>query len=143
MKKKLYLILNIIIFTVITNTIAANQNIYFNEGKKLFDSKKYEEARIKFEKDIVFNPKNFNSYLYLAKIFNQEKKSYLEKNNLNTVISLDPKNEEAIYYLALISIEESNFDKANEYIEKLKITCSKLCSKDKSLKKKLNDLIKK
>ena len=35
------------------------------------------------------------SYLYLSKIFNNFKKKDLEEQNLNTVILLNPKNEEA------------------------------------------------
>ena len=69
----------------------------FKEGKKLFDLKKYKDSKFKFEKDIVFNPKNENSYLYLAKIFNKEENIELEENNLNTVVILNPKNEEAVY----------------------------------------------
>ena len=47
---------------------------YFEEGKVLFDQKKYLKSKFKFEKDIVFNPKSELSYLFLAKIFNEEKK---------------------------------------------------------------------
>ena len=35
-------------------------------------------------------------YLYLAKIFKEEEKDELEENNLNTVLLLNPKNEEEI-----------------------------------------------
>ena len=61
--------------------------------------KKYNLAQFKFEQDIVFNPKNENSYLYLAKIYNFKKNDNLEEKNLNTVILLNPKNEEAILSL--------------------------------------------
>ena len=62
--------------------------------------KKYDLAKFKFEKDIVFNPKNENSYLYLAKIYKFKKDDNQEEKNLNTVILLNPKNEEAILNLA-------------------------------------------
>ena len=54
---------------------ANSENIYLNDGIKLFDKKNYEESKIKFEKDIVFNPKSETSYLYLAKIFKRKKKT--------------------------------------------------------------------
>ena len=40
----------------------------------LFNKNKFEEARFKFEQDIVYNPKNELSYLYLSKIFNKQEK---------------------------------------------------------------------
>ena len=46
-----------------------------------------DDAKIKFEQDIVFNPKNELSYLYLSKIFNKLDKK-LEEQNLNTVMLL-------------------------------------------------------
>ena len=50
------------------------KNKYFEEGVKLFENKKFEEAKFKFEKEIVYNPKNELSYLYLSKIFKNLKK---------------------------------------------------------------------
>ena len=73
---------------------------YFQEGINLYNKKKFEEAKFKFEQDIVFNPKSELSYLYLSKIFNKQDKKNLEEQNLNTVMLLNPKNEEAIYYLS-------------------------------------------
>ena len=46
---------------------------FFNKGLKYFKDKKYEDARFMFERTLIFNPKNSNSYLYLAKIYNIEK----------------------------------------------------------------------
>ena len=51
-----------------------SESNFFDEGKKLFQNQNFEDAKFKFEKDIVFNPKNEKSYLYLAKIFNKKKK---------------------------------------------------------------------
>ena len=41
----------------------------------MYQSKKYEDARFMLERNIVFNPKDAKSYLYLAKIYNQRRKS--------------------------------------------------------------------
>ena len=54
-----------------TNISLSNEN-FFNKGLKLFNDKKYEDARFMFERSIVFNPKDSTSYLYLAKIYNIE-----------------------------------------------------------------------
>ena len=132
----------ILIISVSAQSVLAEDNNFFEKGKELYEEKKYNDARFKFEQDIVFNPKNENSYLYLAKIFNKEKKPKLEEDNLDTVILLNPKNEDAIFYLTQLSIKNSNFKKAEELIVKFKKVCKKKCSNEKELTKKLNILLK-
>ena len=121
-----------------SNVIANTKNLYFEKGKKLFDDKNYKDSKFYFEKDIVFNPKNEISYLYLAKIFKKEKTENLEENNLNTVLLLNPKNEEAIYLLTIYNINKSNFLKAKELILTMTFVCEKLCSTKNELQEKLN-----
>ena len=60
-----------LIFLFLTSNAQANKLSYFLEAKKLFEKNNFEKSRFLFEKDIVFNPKNEISYLYLAKIFNK------------------------------------------------------------------------
>ena len=133
---------NIIIIFILTcficNTSYA-KNSYYEEGKKFFDKKNFKESKFFFEKDIVFNPKSEKSYLYLAKIFNVEKNINFEENNLNTVILLNPKNEEAIYKLTLLKIKKSDYDYAKKLIENLQEVCVNLCSKKNELNKKLKN----
>ena len=50
------------------NNLQAGPN-YFNEGLTFYEKKELDKAKFKFEQDIVFNPKNEKSYLYLSKIF--------------------------------------------------------------------------
>ena len=121
---------------------ANSENKYLNDGIELFDKKNYEESKIKFEKDIVFNPKSETSYLYLAKIFKEKKKKSLQENNLNTVLLLNPKNEEAVYLLALLNIEKSNFSKSKELIKNLNLLCNNFCNKIKELENKLENSLK-
>ena len=71
MKKKLQLILVFYFLINVLNFSNSNEN-FFDEGLKLFNKKKYEDAKFFFERGIVFNPKDYNSYLYLAKIYNIE-----------------------------------------------------------------------
>ena len=139
---KLFINFITIFFCLFFSKILLAEDVYFQEGKKLFELKKYEDSKFKFEKDIVFNPKNENSYLYLAKIFNKKGKKSLEETNLNTVILLNPKNEEAIYLLADLNIKNSNFSKAKELLNTLGVVCEKFCSSKKELSKKLESLSK-
>ena len=96
-----------------------NQNI-FNQGVELFNKDKFEDAKFKFEQDIVFNPKSELSYLYLSKIFNKQEKRNLEEQNLKTVMLLNPKNEEAIYNLAKLKLKSSDYNKSKELNNRLK-----------------------
>ena len=123
----------------LSTTLSAEKN-YFLEGEMLFKKKNYTKSKFQFEKDIVFNPKNEKSYLYLAKIYKLEKKDEFEEQNLKTVILLDPKNEEAIYLLTLLKIKQSNYEKSNQLIKNFEAVCSNLCDNQKELKEKIKDL---
>ena len=112
---------------------------FFEEAKKLFDKEKYEESKFLFQRDIVFNPKKPESYLYLAKIFKIEKNIKKQEKHLNTTILLDPKNEEAIYLLMNIEIERSNFDKVKKLKKNFELICSSLCTKISFIDEKLKN----
>ena len=142
MKKNLLIIFILFIILNLSHTTVNAKNSYFEDGKKLFDNKNYKDSKFYFEKDIVFNPKSENSYLHLAKIFKEEENDNLEENNLNTVLLLNPKNEEAIYLLTLLNIKISNFSKANELIATLTAVCEKLCSSKVELQVKLDSSLK-
>ena len=124
------------------HSVVNAKNSFFNDGKKLFDKKKYNDSKFYFEKDIVFNPKSENSYLYLAKIFKEKENDSLEENNLNTVLLLNPKNEEAIYLLTLLNIKISNFSKAKELIVSFNSVCKKMCSSKLELQSRLDNSLK-
>ena len=130
----------ILLITLFLCTSIFAKNSFFQEAEKLFKEKKYSQSKFKFEKDIVFNPKNEMSYLYLAKIFNQQKDDFMEEQNLNTVILLNPKNEEALYLLALLNIKKSDYDRSEKLIKDFKEVCSTFCKKESELIKKLENL---
>tara|TARA_B000000441_G_C21348923_1_gene126828 strand:+ start:33 stop:455 length:423 start_codon:yes stop_codon:yes gene_type:complete len=132
----------ILILIILSNSVYANTN-FFEEGFNLFKKKKFNEAKFKFEQDIVFNPKNEMSYLFLSKIFNNLNKKELEEQNLNTVILLNPENEEAIYNLAKLKLDTSDYLKSKELNEKLSNLCKKFCEESKNLKKEIENLSKK
>ena len=127
-------ILQIILLLILMSSNALAGANYFNEGLKFYKNKELNKAKFKFEQDIVFNPKNEKSYLYLSKIFNEQKKKELEEKNLKTVILLNPKNEEATYNLAQLRLKESDFEGSKQLIEKLLIFCKNYCLKSEKLK---------
>ena len=131
-----------IIFFLLTNTLYAKSK-YFDEGVNLYNKEKFKEAQFKFEQEIVFNPKSELSYLYLSKIFNKLDKKDLEEQNLNTVMLLNPKNEEAIYNLAKLKLATSDYKKSKELNNKLSSICDKFCNKNSELKIEIENLSKK
>tara|TARA_B100001057_G_scaffold38291_1_gene34527 strand:+ start:1220 stop:1642 length:423 start_codon:yes stop_codon:yes gene_type:complete len=139
---KKILIQNIFIYFTLLGIANADKS-FFNTAKDLFDNKRFDEAKFKFEQDIVYNPKNENSYLYLAKIYKIEKNNNLEESNLKTVILLNPENEEAVHDLTLLKLRKSDYEQSQKLIQNFKLICNKRCSESSKLQKKLDNLIKK
>ena len=135
--------LKIIFFLILipSNLLAATD--YFSEGLMFYKKNDLDKAKFKFEQDLVFNPKNEKSYLYLAKIFNTQKKKDLEEKNLNTVILLNPKNEDAVFSLAKLKLNESDYKESKKLIEQLLIFCKTYCQKSKKLKTQIENSLKK
>ena len=137
-KKILYTLVLLFLFN---NLLAKSE--YIKEGIDLYNKNKFEDAKFKFEQDIVFNPKSEISYLYLSKIFNKLDKKNLEEKNLNTVMLLNPNNEEAIYNLAMLKLTSSDYKKSTELNKKLKSLCKNFCTKSNQLKIEIENLSKK
>ena len=129
-------------FFLLMNFLHAKSD-YFSEGVNLYKKEKFKEAKFKFEQEIVFNPKSELSYLYLSKIFNKLDKKDLEEQNLNTVMLLNPKNEEALYNLAKLKLASSDYKKSKELNKKLSSICNKFCNKNNELKIEIENLSKK
>ena len=70
-------------------------------------------------------------------------KKVLEEQNLNAVILINPKNEEAIYNLSKLKLSTSDYKKSKELNEKLISLCSKLCIQSQKLKIEIENLSKK
>ena len=126
-------------FSLFSLFAKANENNFFNEAKDLFEKKKYEDSKFLFHRNIVYNPKDSASYLYLAKIFKIEEDKKKEEKNIKTTLLLDPKNEEAMYLLIDMELERSNFSKANELNNDFKIICIEMCEKIISIESRLKN----
>ena len=129
----------ILTFTLICITSKAHDHNFFNEAKNLFDKEQYEDSKFLFHRNIVYNPKDSESYLYLAKIFKIEDDKKQEEKNIRTALLLDPKNEEAMYLLIDIELERSNFSKAEELSKDFKKICVKMCQKLASIESRIKD----
>jgi len=120
--------------------LALAENSFFEDGKKKFNEKKYEESKFLFQRSIVFYPKDKDSYLYLAKIYKFEDNKIEEQKNINTVLLLDPKNEEANYLLMEIELKKSNYSKVRELAENFSKICNKLCNRKNLILESLENL---
>ena len=132
----------ITILFLIPNFLFAKSE-FFEEGINLYNKKKFDDAKFKFEQDLVFNPKNELSYLYLSKIFNKQDKKELEEQNLKTVMLINPKNEEAILNLAKLKLSNSDYQESKELNKKLKLICNNFCKQSDQLKIEIENLSKK
>ena len=126
-------------FINLVSTSFGNEN-FFDKGLELYKNKKYDDARFMFERSIVFNPKDTNSYLYLAKIYNFEEDQKKEKKNLETTLLIEPDNEEAILMLMKIALEKSNYSKVKDLSNTFTKVCKKLCEDNKDILETLENI---
>ena len=136
------LIINLVVFffLIFFQTHAFSKENFFESALDLYKKEKYDEARFLFERNIVFNPKDANSYLYLAKIYNFEENQRKEEFNLETTLLIDPKNEEALLMLMEIALEKSNYKKVNELSETFTKVCINLCNENKKIQESLKNI---
>ena len=137
---KIFKIISLIFFLVFSANIVLSKENFFDEALKMYQDKEYDDARFLLERNIVFNPKDAKSYLYLAKIFNIEENKKEEKKNIDTVLLLEPKNEEANYMLMEIELKRSNYLKVRELAQSFSKICIELCGKEKIILESLKDL---
>ena len=129
----------IIFLFLLNNSIASNKNI-FEDAKIYFEKKDYNQSKFLFQKFLVFNPKDYLSYLYLAKIYKEENNEKETEKNLTTTLLLNPKNEEALFMLIELQLDKSNFSKAKVLNEKFLLICSKLCNNKSIIAEKIKNI---
>ena len=129
----------LLIFIILTTNAISKEN-FFNDAKILFDNGKIEESKFLFQRNIVFNPKDSKSYLYLAKIYETEENEAEEEKNINTTLLLEPDNEEAMYMLIDIELKKSNFSEVKKLTKNFTIICSTFCDKTKSINERLKNI---
>jgi len=139
MSKILKLIFVSTIFFLFNNQTFSKEN-FFNEALKLYEREKYEDARFLFERNIVFNPKDANSYLYLAKIYNHNENQSKEEQNLETALLIEPNNEEAMLMMMKIAIQKSNYDKVKNLSDTFSKVCKNLCNVNQEIKESLKNI---
>tara|TARA_Y100000590_G_scaffold378285_1_gene445115 strand:+ start:1741 stop:2187 length:447 start_codon:yes stop_codon:yes gene_type:complete len=139
--KKIILVKAILFCILLVSNSNAVQSDYFEKGKLLFEKNQIDKSKILFERDLVFNPRSENSYLYLAKIFNKRENDEEEEINLNNVLLINPQNDEALYMLTILKIKQSDYQESKKLIKQFTLVCKSFCSKKNEMKEKFNKLI--
>ena len=137
---KFFKLIGLILLTASFNSTSFSKENFFNEALELFKKKKYDDARFLFERNIVFNPKDANSYLYLAKIYNKEDNQRKEEYNLETTLLIEPNNEEALLMLIKIALEKSNYQKVKDLSDTFVKVCKILCDENKDVQDSLKNI---
>ena len=137
---KILKIVTLILFLVFSVNLASSKENFFDEALKMYQDKKYDEARFMLERNIVFNPKDAKSYLFLAKIYNHEEDQRKEEYNLDTALLIEPNNEEAILMLMKIALEKSNYSKVKDLSQTFIKVCEKLCDENDEIQKSLENI---
>ena len=130
---------SLIIFILLTLKSVAEEN-FFEKARNLFEQGKIDESKFLFQRNIVFNPKDSKSYLYLAKIYENEENEIEEEKNLKTTLLLEPDNEEAMYMLIDMKLEKSDIEKVKDLMKKFEVICENLCLKMVSINERLNNI---
>ena len=139
MNKILKLII-IIYFILISSNLAFGKENFFDEALEMYKSEKYEDAKFMLERNIVYNPKDAKSYLYLAKIYNHEENQKKEEYNLETTLLIEPDNEEAILMLMKIALKKSNYSQVKDLSQTFEKVCDKLCDENNEIQKSLKNI---
>ena len=92
-----------------------------------------------FQRNLVFEPKDSKSYLYLAKIFKIEENESESEKNIKSALLLDSKNEEAMYMMMDIELNRSNFSRVKELKSDFEKICNSLCDKLTSIQERLEN----
>jgi tetratricopeptide (TPR) repeat protein len=137
---KILKITTLLFVLVFSANLASSKENFFDEALKMYQDKKYDEARFMLERNIVFNPKDAKSYLYLAKIYNHEENQRKEEYNLDTALLIEPNNEEAILMLMKIALEKSNYSKVKDLSQTFIKVCEKLCDENDEIQKSLKNI---
>ena len=132
-KMKSIKFLYIIFISIILFANSSNAQNFFDEAKKKYEEKNYEESKFLFQRNIVFNPKDAKSYLYLAKIFENEENEGEQIKNINTTLLLEPNNEEAMFILIKYELKKSNYNRVKELKDSFSMICTNLCKEKKNI----------
>jgi cytochrome c-type biogenesis protein CcmH/NrfG len=132
--------ITLVFILVFSANISLSKENFFDEALKMYQDKEYNDARFLLERNLVFNPKDAKSYLYLAKIYNHEENHRKEEYNLDTALLIEPNNEEVILMLMKVALKKSNYSKVKELSQTFVKVCEKLCDENNEIQESLKNI---
>ena len=137
---KIIKIITLLFLLVLSANMALSKENFFDKALKMYQDKEYDDARFLLERNIVFNPKDAKSYLYLAKIYNHEENQRKEEYNLDAALLIEPNNEEVILMLMKLALKKSNYSKVKNLSQTFVKVCEKLCNENNEIQKSLKNI---
>ena len=137
---KIFKLIIFLYFCLFSVNFALSEENFFNKALKMYQDKEYDNARFLLERNIVFNPKDAKSYLYLAKIYNHEENQRKEEYNLDTALLIEPNNEQVILMLMKIALKKSNYSKVKDLSQTFVKVCEKLCDENNKIQESLKNI---
>lgn len=130
--KQVLLFFFLAVVLTLTQCAEKTSDDYVQEGIERTGRQDYSQAMSSFQKAIEKNPRNPEAYVGLGGIYNQKSMHIQAKQAFSKAIQLDPTHVDAYYSLGFTYEMLNEREKAETFY-----------LKHRSLKKKLNDLVKK
>ena len=120
LKSILYLILlfaiTILLFTSCSNIKSTKS---FEEGKKYFNQKNYNNALKSFKKAVKFNPKNHQAIEAIALCYGDLKDYKTAIKYFEQAVQMKPKNKLYLFNLAITYLKVGEYSKAKEIYQRI------------------------
>mgnify|MGYP005666661879 FL=1 len=129
-------LMKILLVTVIflLPTIISASNSFYASALNGFNEENFEKAIKYLEKDIVFNPKSFESYILLGKSYEGLEDQDNALKYYEIAFTLIPHNLELNYLIGKVSYELGLIEQYAEQISNLEILCETSCEEIVKLK---------
>ncbi len=113
------------------------------EGKKLIDAKKFDQAVPHFEKMVKKFPKSANAWNYLAYSNRKIGRFEIALKYYKKALSISPNHKGANEYLGELYLQMGNLPLARKHLAKLKTLCPAGCEEYADLKEEIEAYLKK
>ena len=107
---------------------------FYEEARKQFDKEDFNSSIKSLEKSVVFEPKNFDSWVLLGKSYFAIDNNDLAKKYYEIAYTLTPNNLELNFLLGEVSYKLNLIEDYTEYLTNLEILCPNGCDEFIELK---------
>lgn len=123
------------IFLLFLISNLANASNYYEDALSKYDLKDFKSSIQLLEKNIVFNPKDSDSWILLGKSYASIENKEVAFKYLEIAFTLKPESPELNLLLGKLSHDLNLNEKYQTYLENLEIICPSGCNELNQLKK--------